>query len=67
MHSIGPLNWVRNSATNHGHVFKDRTFIGIDEPLPWTRRPDGSGQKVRQVIARLPDNKGAAIPMPSSS
>lgn len=60
--SIGPFNWIRNPATNHGHVFKDCTFIGIDEPLPWTRRPDGSGQKVRQVIARLPDNKGINYP-----
>ncbi|ODP38872.1 pectinesterase family protein [Sphingomonas turrisvirgatae] len=60
--SIGPFNWVRNPATNHGHVFRQCTFIGIDEPLPWTRRPDGSGQKVRQVIARLPDNKGINYP-----
>lgn len=60
--SIGPFNWVRNPAGNHGHVFRDCTFIGIDQPLPWTRRPDGSGQKVRQVIARLPDNKGINYP-----
>jgi len=62
VHSIGPFNWIRNPATNHGHVFKDCTFIGLDEPLPWTRRADGSGQKVKQVIARLPDNKGFNYP-----
>lgn len=60
--SIGPFNWIRNPASNHGHVFKDCTFISVDEPLPWTRQPDGSGQRVRQVIARLPDNKGINYP-----
>jgi len=39
------FNWLRNPAANHGHVFKDCTFVGIDEPLPWTRDANGDGQK----------------------
>jgi pectin methylesterase-like acyl-CoA thioesterase len=62
IHSIGPINWIRNPATNHGHVFKECTFIGIDEPLPWTRTADGEGQKSKSVLARLPNNNGANYP-----
>ena len=62
IHSIGPINWIRNPATNRGHVFKDCTFIGIDEPLPWTRSPDGEGQRSKSVLARLPNNNGANYP-----
>jgi hypothetical protein len=62
IHSIGPINWIRNPATNHGHVFKECTFIGIDEPLPWTRTADGEGQKSKTVLARLPNNNGANYP-----
>jgi hypothetical protein len=62
IHSIGPINWIRNPATNRGHVFKECTFIGIDEPLPWTRTPDGGGQKSKSVLARLPNNNGANYP-----
>jgi hypothetical protein len=60
--SIGPINWIRNPATNHGHVFKECTFVGIDEPLPWTRTADGDGQKSKSVMARLPNNNGANYP-----
>ena len=62
IHSIGPINWIRNPATNRGHVFKECTFIGIDEPLPWTRTPDGGGQKSKSVLARLPNNNGVNYP-----
>lgn len=60
--SLGPINWIRNPATNHGHVFKDCTFVGINEPLPWTRTPDGGGQISRSLLARLPDNGGTNYP-----
>jgi len=62
IHSIGPINWIRNPATDHGHVFKECTFIGIDEPLPWTRTPDGAGQRSKAVLARLPNNNGVNYP-----
>lgn len=61
-HSIGPFSWIRNPATNHGNVFKDCTFIGVDEPLPWTITPDGGGQRVKAVLARLPNNNGSNYP-----
>jgi pectinesterase len=60
--SIGPFTWTRNPATNHGNVFVNSTFIAIDEPLPWTRKPDGSGQKVKAVLVRLPDNGSVNFP-----
>ncbi len=62
IHSIGPINWVRNPATNRGHVFKECVFIAINEPLPWTRTPDGGGQRPKSVLARLPNNGGVNYP-----
>lgn len=60
--SIGPINWIRNTNANRGHVFKDCLFIGIDQPLPWTRTPDGKGQMSSSVLARLPNNNGVNYP-----
>jgi pectin methylesterase-like acyl-CoA thioesterase len=31
--------WIRNTATNHGNVFKDCTFIGTAEPTTLARAP----------------------------
>jgi pectinesterase len=31
--------WIRNTATNHGNVFKDCTFIGTAEPTTLARSP----------------------------
>jgi len=33
--SIGPFMWIRNTEANHGNVFVDCTFVGINRPLPW--------------------------------
>ena len=62
-HSIGPLQWIRNPATRHGHVFKDCTLVGLDEPLPWSVTEDNPrGQQVDAVFARLPNNNGTNYP-----
>jgi hypothetical protein len=31
--------WIRNTAANHGNVFKDCTFIGTAEPTTLARSP----------------------------
>lgn len=57
IHSIGPFTWTRTPQGSHGNVFVDSKFIAIDEPLPWTINPDGTGgQKSSKVLARLPRN-----------
>lgn len=55
--SVGPFTWTRTPEGQHGNVFVGSTFIYLDEPLPWTVKPDGSGgRKVDGVLARLPQN-----------
>lgn len=55
--SIGPFTWTRTPQGIHGNVFVDSTFIHLDEPLPWSVKPDGTGgRKVDGVLARLPAN-----------
>ena len=55
--SIGPFTWTRTPRGSHGNVFVDSKFIGIDQPLPWTIKSDGTGgQKSSKVLARLPRN-----------
>ena len=63
MRSIGPFTWTRNDATTHGNVFLNSVFIAVDKPLPWTVNADGTGgQKVKAVLARLPNNNGGNFP-----
>ncbi|WP_438483006.1 pectinesterase family protein [Oleiharenicola lentus] len=54
--SWGPYMWIRNPATNHGHVFVECTFDTPpgDNPL--------FGRVTKSVLARLPDNKGVNYP-----
>jgi pectinesterase len=60
---IGPLQWIRNPSGNHGHVFKECTIIGLDEPLPWTvTDANPAGDKPAAVLARLPNNNGTNYP-----
>jgi hypothetical protein len=57
IHSVGPFTWTRTPQGSHGNVFIDSRFIAVDEPLPWTVNPDGTGgQKSSKVLARLPRN-----------
>ena len=57
VHSVGPFTWTRTPQGSHGNVFVDSTFVGIDAPLPWTVKADGTGgQKSSKVLARLPRN-----------
>lgn len=54
--SWGPYMWIRNPATNHGHVFVECTF---DTP------PGNNplfGRVTKSVLARLPNNKGVNYP-----
>ena len=54
--SWGPYMWIRNPATNHGHVFVECTF---DTP------PGNNplfGRITKSVLARLPNNKGVNYP-----
>lgn len=61
--SKGPFTWTRNPKENHGNIFVDSTFIAIDEPLPWTVKPDGTGGYIAsKVLARLPRNGPAGAP-----
>jgi len=60
--SLGPVVWPRNTDASHGSVFKDVTFLGVKEPAPWTREPDGSGVISKNVLARIPDNGGRNYP-----
>lgn len=62
--SRGPFTWTRTPQGGHGNVFVESTFIAIDEPLPWTVQPDGTGgQKSSKVLARLPRNgPGSSAP-----
>jgi pectinesterase len=57
--SIGPFMWIRNTEANHGNVFVDCTFTGIDRPLPWNRTAPTPPSK---VLARLPNNHGLNYP-----
>lgn len=55
--SVGPFTWTRTPQGMHGNVFVDSNFVHLDEPLPWTVAPDGTGgRKVDGVLARLPQN-----------
>ena len=64
IHSVGPFTWTRTPQGSHGNVFVNSTFIAVDEPLPWTVNPDGTGgQKSSKVLARLPRNgPGSSAP-----
>jgi pectin methylesterase-like acyl-CoA thioesterase len=57
--SIGPFMWIRNTEANHGNVFVDCTFIGINRPLPWNTTAPTPPSK---VLARLPNNHGLNYP-----
>ncbi len=64
--SVGPFMWIRNTEANHGNVFLNSTFIGIDRPLPWTA-PAANAQappppRPSRVLARLPNNHGLNYP-----
>jgi hypothetical protein len=58
--SLGPFMWIRNTEANHGHVFVECTFTGIDRPLPWG--PESAPVHASKVIARLPNNHGLNYP-----
>ena len=47
LNSYGPFMWIRNTKANHGNVFVECTFNGLDGEA---------------VIARLPDNNGQQYP-----
>ena len=57
--SVGPFMWIRNTEANHGNVFVDCTFTGIDRPPPWNRTAPTPPSK---VLARLPTNHGLNYP-----
>lgn len=57
--SIGPFMWIRNTEANHGNVFVDCTFTGIDRQFPGnTTAPTPPSR----VLARLPNNHGLNYP-----
>jgi pectinesterase len=58
--SVGPFMWIRNTEANHGNVFVDCTFTGIDRPLPWS--PASAPVQASKVLARLPNNHGLNYP-----
>src|ERR1700678_727431 len=58
--SVGPFMWIRNTEANHGDVFLDCTFTGIDRPLPWS--PSAAPVRPSKVLARLPNNHGLNYP-----
>ena len=63
VHSVGPFTWTRTPEGSHGNVFVDSTFIGIDRPLPWTIKPDGTGGQISsKSLARLPRNGATGAP-----
>ncbi len=57
--SIGPFMWIRNTEANHGNVFVECTFVGINRPLPWNTTAPTPPSK---VLARLPNNHGLNYP-----
>jgi pectinesterase len=57
--SVGAFMWIRNTEANHGNVFVDCTFIGINRPLPWNTTAPAPPSK---VLARLPNNHGLNYP-----
>jgi len=58
--SVGPFMWIRNTEANHGNVFVNCTFAGIDRPLPWS--PASAPVRASKVLARLPNNHGLNYP-----
>jgi pectinesterase len=54
--SWGPYMWIRNPATNHGHVFVECTFDTPPGANPLF------GRVTKSVLARLPNNKGVNYP-----
>jgi pectinesterase len=57
--SIGPFMWIRNTEANHGNVFIDCSFIGINRPPPLNTTAFVPPSK---VLARLPNNHGLNYP-----
>jgi pectinesterase len=53
--SVGAFMWIRNTEANHGNVFVDCTFTGIDRSPTAPLRPT-------RVLARLPNNHGLNYP-----
>ncbi|HLW77926.1 MAG TPA: pectinesterase family protein, partial [Bryobacteraceae bacterium] len=57
--SVGPFMWIRNTEANHGNVFVECKFTGINRPLPGaTTAPTPPSR----VLARLPNNHGLNYP-----